>query len=62
MIRYREGMTDSEMQKLLSSVEELDVAYARAAVDIAVVSEEDEASEQAAWYDELNREYNRNRS
>jgi hypothetical protein len=60
-IRYRDGMTEDELQKFLLSVEELDAAYARAEEEISVLDEEDESAEEAQFYEELNREYSKNR-
>lgn len=59
-MRYRDGMTDAEMKVFLASVEELDAAYARAATE-TLVCEEDEAAEEAAWYEELQKEFSRRR-
>jgi hypothetical protein len=62
-MRYRDGMNDDEMKKFLASVEEMDAAYSRAAAeaDASIRQENDEAAEEAAWYDELNREFNHRR-
>jgi hypothetical protein len=60
MVRYRDGMTDAEMQKLLLSVKELDEAYARAADEISLAAEGDESgAQEAEYYDQLRKEFGR---